>query len=344
MKKSKWVHACSPLCQPLLKLVWVEIGYNQWLDTPGRKRKPVPRQRSLEDLSTEELRQLLVEKNRKNREARIDAYRRSGRVIPVETAAQAYEQPSPLDADEDDLLISATTRRRGNNRQRANLDKFLLTVEILAIVGVAVIFVYGLNLLNNLNHQYTASNTLPTLTPTALITAVVLPGGHTPPVNGAEVTFNEAEIPEHLRPLMQSLANIPVPTSSPQQAIRMQIPAINVDQSVVQGDGWEQLKKGIGQHIGTADPGNPGNLVVSAHNDIFGEIFRDLDHLKSGDQIVVYTAARAYTYVVTSSEIVDPTRVDVMDATTTPTLTLISCYPYRVDNKRIVILASLQNN
>ena len=301
----------------------------------------MPRQRSTKDLSVDELRQLLVEKNRKNREARIDAYRRSGRVIPVEVEtseneADIFEGGEPASP--------ANNHRRGRDRKRINLDRFLLAVEILAMVGVAVILIYGINLLNTLNHQFSETNTLPTMTPTALITAVVLPSGHTPPVNGAEVTFNEAEIPEHLRPLMQSLANIPAPTASPQQAIRMQIPAISVDESVVQGDGWEQLKKGIGQHIGSADPGQNGNLVVSAHNDIFGEIFRDLDKLKSGDQIVVYTAARAYTYVVANTEIVDPTRVDVMETTSNPALTLISCYPYRVDNKRIVIKATLLSN
>ena len=240
----------------------------------------MPRQRSVEDLSTEELRQLLVEKNRKNREARIDAYRRSGRVIPVETepndawnSDRWSEQPEEID-----VPPSARNRRRGRDRKRENLDRLLLSVEIVAMVGLAVIFVYGIVPAEQPQPPVSQlASTLPTLTPTALFTAVVLPGGHTPPVNGAEVTFNEAEIPEHLRPLMQSLANLPVPTSSPQQAIRMQIPAINVDASVVQGDGWEQLKKGIGQHIGSADPGQNGNLVVSAHNDVFGEIFRDLD-------------------------------------------------------------------
>lgn len=299
----------------------------------------MPRQRSIKDLSTDELRQLLVEKNSKNREARIDAYRRSGRVIPVEVES---DQPEPL--EENDFLVSTTHPRRARDRKREALDRLLLVVEIIAIAGIAVIFGYGIYLLNSLNRQYSDTHTLATLTPTAWITAVVLPGGHTPPVDGSTVTFNEAEIPEHLRPLMQSLANIPVPTSSPQSAIRMQIPAINVDASVVQGDGWEQLKKGIGQHIGSADPGQDGNLVVSAHNDIFGEIFRDLDKLKAGDQVVVYTATRAYTYIVTKSEIVDPTRVDVMDSTSTPTLTMISCYPYRVDNKRIVVIADLQSN
>jgi sortase A len=305
---------------------------------PGRKRITMPRQRSPEELSTEELRHLLVEKNHKNREARIEAYRRSGRIVPVEVE---FAEPEPAPVVEE---TSATRgRRRGEERKRQGLDRLLLTVEVVAMLGVVAIVVYGIFLLNNLNRQYSTSNTLPTLTPTALISAVVLPGGHTPPVDGSEVTFNEAEIPEHLRPLMQSLANIPVPTASPQQAIRMQIPAISVDQSVVQGDGWEQLKKGIGQHIGTADPGQTGNLVVSAHNDIFGEIFRDLDQLKTGDQIVVYTATRAYTYVVTGTEIIEPTRVDVMNSSATSTLTLISCYPYRVDNKRIVVTAALQN-
>lgn len=305
----------------------------------------MPRQRSVEDLSKDELRQLLVEKNRKSRDARIEAYRRSGRVIPVEDEF-GNPLPTPLEQESQasSLPSASPLRRSVKDRKRARLDRVLLSVEIIAMLGVAGIFVYGIFVLNSLNRQYSEDNTLPTLTPTALITAVVLPGGHTAPVEGSEVTFNEAEIPEHLRPLMQSLENIPVPTASPQQAIRMQIPAINVDSSVVQGDGWEQLKKGIGQHIGSADPGSNGNMVAAGHNDVFGEVFRNLDRLKAGDQIVVYTAVRAYTYVVTKSEIVDPTRVDVMDPTPTPTLTLISCYPYRVDKQRIVITAELQEN
>ena len=56
----------------------------------------------------------------------------------------------------------------------------------------------------------------------------------------------------------------------------MVIPSINVDVNVVEGDDWEQLKKGVAQHIGTADPGQAGNMVLSAHNDIFGELFRYL--------------------------------------------------------------------
>jgi len=122
----------------------------------------------------------------------------------------------------------------------------------------------------------------------------------------------------------------------------LQIPAIKVDAPVVQGDGWEQLKKGVGQHVGTTNPGKDGNLVLSAHNDIFGEIFRDLDQLQPGDEIILFTNQRSYTYTVVDSEVVEPTAVEVMDATKQPTVTLISCYPYLVDDQRIVVTARLQ--
>jgi sortase A len=171
----------------------------------------------------------------------------------------------------------------------------------------------------------------------------VLPSGHTPPTAPGGAAPNEAEIPEHLRPLVQQLASIPLPTPGPQQATRIQISAIGVDAPVVQGDGWEQLKKGVAQHVGTANPGEKGNLVLSAHNDIFGEIFRDLDLLKPGDLVIIHTTnQRTFTYLVTGTQIVEPTQVEVMAPTPDGVVTLISCYPYLVDNKRIVVRAVLQ--
>jgi sortase A len=183
----------------------------------------------------------------------------------------------------------------------------------------------------------------PTLTPTPLIMAVILPSGHTPPNSPGGASPNEAEIPEHLRPLVQTLANVPIPTPGPQQAVRIQIPALGVDAPIVQGDGWEQLKKGVAQHIGSANPGESDNIVLTAHNDVFGEIFRDLDKLEPGDQIIVYTGQRSYIYTVTGTEIVEPTQVEVLAPTSQPIATLISCYPYLVDNKRIVVKATLQD-
>jgi sortase A len=39
-----------------------------------------------------------------------------------------------------------------------------------------------------------------------------------------------------------------------------------------------------------------------------------------------------------------PNQVEVMAPTSDPVVTLISCYPYMVDNRRIVVSAVLKNS
>lgn len=285
---------------------------------------------------------MLVEKRRASRQERLERFRRTGRVIVVapdsEGTALADLRTGTV-TESPGSLVSSPTR----SRRKRLLDGLLLVVEILAVIGLLFVLFNGVSLIRTLNKEVAAALVQPTLTPTPLIVAVVLPSGHTPPNSPGGAQPNEAEIPNHLRPLVQSLANIPIPTPGPEQAIRIQIPALGVDGPIVQGDGWEQLKKGVGQHIGTGDPGEEGNLVLSAHNDIFGEIFRDLDRLKPGDEVILYTNQHAYSYVVSGSKIVEPTEVEVMAPTRQPVVTLISCYPYMVDDQRIVVTAQLQS-
>jgi sortase A len=297
---------------------------------------------SAEDLSVEELRRLLVEKRRASRQERLERFRRTGRVVTVAPdvgGSSLDDMRSGVLAEEDDHPLETATR----SRRKRFFDGLLLAVEILAVIGVLLVLFNGVNLIRELNQEVASALEQPTLTPTPLIMAVVLPSGHTPPTSPGGAQPNEAEIPEHLRPLVQSLANIPIPTPGPEQAIRIQVPAIGVDAPIVQGDGWEQLKKGVGQHVGTSNPGQDGNMVLSAHNDIFGEIFRDLDQLKAGDQVIIHTNQRSYTYVISGSKVVEPTQVEVMDSTNQPKLTLVSCYPYLVDNQRIIVTARLQS-
>ena len=223
------------------------------------------------------------------------------------------------------------------------MDTFLLLVEIAAVLGLLVVFLNGYTILRDLNREMAAALVQSTLTP-APPGSVVLPSGHTPPGASGETQPNEAEVPEQLRQAYQSLENQPAPTGSPGHAIRIRIPAIDVDAPVVQGDSWEQLKKGVAQHAGALSPGQPGNIVLSAHNDVFGEIFRDLDRLKAGDEFTLYTNDQQFVYTVTGTRIVSPTDVEVMQATEQATATLISCYPYLIDNKRIVVKGQLKNN
>jgi sortase A len=299
--------------------------------------------KSPEDLSEQELRRLLLDKRHDARQKRLERFRRSGRAVllsPDLPPAALEEWRTQLPVDE---VKSGPESPGLRPARRRWYDGILLTVEILAVLGLAGLMLNWFGLLQSLNQEVVSALRQDTLTPTPLITAIVLPSGHTPPTAPGGAQPNEAEIPEHLRPLIQSIANLPLPTPGPAQAIRIQIQAINVDAPVVQGDTWDQLKKGVGQHIGSADPGQPGNVVLSAHDDVFGEIFRNLDRLQPGDQVVVITVQKQFVYLVTSSQIVAPTQVDVMNPTGVPTLTLISCYPYLVDKSRIVVFAKLQN-
>ena len=145
-----------------------------------------------------------------------------------------------------------------------------------------------------------------------------------------------------MRDLVGAITPLPMPTPGPEQAIRIQIPDIGVDAPIVEGDNWESLKQGSGHHLGSANPGESGNCVISAHNDIFGEIFRDLPDLDLGDEVFVHTVSQVYRYVVIQKRIIEPTEVSVMHPTSSPVLTLISCYPYGIDTHRIVVIGELR--
>ena len=290
----------------------------------------------------EELRRLLIEKRRGVRQERLEHYRRTGRVVAVAPDISSSDKMDSapvvdtLEENPDSESVPGVKRRRFT-------DRILLGVEVLAVLGLIGIFLSGLGMLHDLNNEVTAALHPSTPTPTPLVMAVVLPEGHTPPDAQGNTRPNDAEIPANLLPIVQSLANMPVPTPGLNSAIRIEIPAMNLDAPVVQGDGWEELKKGVAQHIGSSDPGEAGNVVLSAHNDVYGELFRDLDKLQPGDQVILYTQQRQYLYIVDRTEIVEPTQVEVMASTGAPTVTLISCYPYLIDKQRIVVFARLQN-
>jgi sortase A len=114
-----------------------------------------------------------------------------------------------------------------------------------------------------------------------------------------------------------------------------------VDVQVVEGDDWEQLKKGAGHHIGSANPGERGNCFISGHNDIYGEIFRYLPDVQVGDEITVYAGEQPYRYTVRATRVVEPDDVSVMYPTSAPILTLLTCYPYMIDTQRFVVIAEL---
>ena len=286
-----------------------------------------------EDLTAKQIHYLLVEKRRAVRHARLERFHRMGRMSFFIGEVGI----------EEDIRHQLAYKRTQITRPRTWMDGILLCAEFLTVIVLAAITVSFLSILGSFNQNVAASLQQPTLEPTPMVQAVVLPDGHTPPTSPGGARPNEAEIPEHLRPIWQSFSNLPTPLPVMEQAIRIQIPAIDVDAPVVQGDIWDQLKKGVGQQVGTPNPGKNGNIVLSGHNDVYGEVFRYLDQLNPGDQVILFTSRRQYTYVITGTQMVEPTAVEVMAQTGDMRVTLISCHPYLIDEHRIVVSAILQS-
>lgn len=220
-------------------------------------------------------------------------------------------------------------------------NRILLLVEIAAVLGLVVIVVDTWKNQEKISQDVQEVYVPPTPEPTTapLANAVVLPGGHTAP--DARGFSMPEPVPQHLQTQARAITPQSIPTRGPEQALRIVIPSIAVDHPIVEGDSWEPLKQGVGHTPWSANPGKEGNCVLTAHNDIFGEIFRRLPEMELGDEINIHTGSQAYRYVVKATHIVEPTRVDLMDPTDQPTLTIISSYPYLQDDKRVVVIADL---
>jgi sortase A len=105
----------------------------------------------------------------------------------------------------------------------------------------------------------------------------------------------------------------------------LDIPRIGLSVMVVEGVGSSALRRAAGHIQGTALPGEPGNVGISAHRDTF---FRPLRNIRQNDVITVSTLLGEYRYRVVSTRIVSPSDVEVLDPTEAQVLTLVTCYPF----------------
>jgi sortase A len=264
-------------------------------------------------------------------------------ALPASSAPTMY---LPMTVDES----LPVPRRKKRSRW---YDRALIAVEVTAVLGIILI---GTNLLvaaQNLERETASAQAMaeeqrragiPTLVPTPSLRLedVVLPGGHTVSESGV-VSFNYDEVPSHLIPLVESQWIRPVvarPQTTNETAVALIIPKLNINQVIVQGVDWEALQQGVGQMVNGADPADEvGNVVLAAHNDVYGELFRHVDQLVAGDTFQIQTQTTTYTYTVTDIFTVEPDDVTVLGSRDGATATLISCYPYRVNDERIVVYA-----
>jgi len=144
---------------------------------------------------------------------------------------------------------------------------------------------------------------------------------------------------------------------------RVSIPSIGVDSKVVevgwdveqQGDQqvaiWQVAKYAVGQHRGSANPGEGGNVVLAGHVGGYGKVFKDLFYVKPGDSITLYSNGQQYLYTVQQRLLVTEEGVSaeqhlanaqLIAPTDREIVTLVTCWPAQGRDKftqRVVVQA-----
>jgi sortase A len=105
----------------------------------------------------------------------------------------------------------------------------------------------------------------------------------------------------------------------------LEIPKLRLSVPVFNGTDDLTLDRGVGRVIGTARVGENGNLAVAGHRDGF---FRALKDIKAGDDVELITGNQTLSYSVDQITIVKPSNLEILANRATPTLTLITCYPF----------------
>jgi sortase A len=124
----------------------------------------------------------------------------------------------------------------------------------------------------------------------------------------------------------------------------IRIPAIGLNQVVVEGTNTPDLRKGPGHYIGTPMPGQVGNASVAGHRTTYGHPFYNLDGVKKGDPIVVTTLQGIFVYDTMSSEVVSPSDNKVIANVPADWLTLTTCNPRFSASTRLIVHAQLAHS
>jgi len=106
---------------------------------------------------------------------------------------------------------------------------------------------------------------------------------------------------------------------------RLEVPRLGLSVIVAEGDNDQTLDIAAGHLPDTPLPWQPGNSAVAAHRDSY---FRPLKAIRQNDDVRLTTAQGTFSYKVKKVAIVRPEDLSVLRETDTPTLTLITCYPF----------------
>jgi sortase A len=148
--------------------------------------------------------------------------------------------------------------------------------------------------------------------------------------------------------LEKALDKVNLPTQPPvvgQPVGVLAIPALGINQAVVEGVGSSQTVSGPGHVPGTAGLGQRGNAAVVGRNAGYGGVFGRLSQLKRGDRVLTATTEGQSIYVVRRVTAVTigsaaSTSGAAPTSGTAPTVSLETLYRPTTDNRLTLITSA----
>jgi sortase A len=184
------------------------------------------------------------------------------------------------------------------------------------------------------------STSTTSLAPTTTAPATTAPPGTTLPPGPTLPTLPAATsvgvLPQPAPSPLEAYANVPVT-----QVGEVSIPKIGLHTPYYEGVWLTVIDVGPGHWPGTASAGGYGNMVLAGHRVSHSHPFRNIDQLAPGDPIFVRDATGIYTYKVTSTEVVTPDSLWIVDQKPGHDITLFACHPPGSATYRFVVHGSL---
>ncbi len=161
------------------------------------------------------------------------------------------------------------------------------------------------------------------------------------PILPYQTTVNDSGLSLSAFPKLPVVENKPLPKDN-----RLLIPSIGVDMPILEGPTQKVLDLGGIWHIpNTSDPTKGGNIVLSGHRWQYlppsSTTLYLLDKVENGQPAIIYWQGQEYIYKITGREIVSPDRVDILQNTPEPKLTIFTCTPLFSTKQRLVLFGDL---
>jgi sortase A len=157
------------------------------------------------------------------------------------------------------------------------------------------------------------------------------------PVSAFLAQRNQAELEDALAdPPRRVIERRPLPGDA---IGRIEIPAIDVSEYVVEGTSTDDLRRGPGHYPETPLPGGRGTSAIAGHRTTYGAPFRRIDQLEPGQRIVVDMPDHRYVYRVEKTDIVDDSDLSVLDRVGHRRLILSACHPLYSAEQRVIVFA-----